>query len=93
MTEFAKLKIDVDVLGRGTVTLDGIDISNCVHSIMFKAEPGQLSLVTLAIHADFEADLLAAVDRIPVARSQEPVPQTVTTADGRTLTVRHRAAS
>lgn len=90
MSHTAKLKLDLNAVGRGTVTLDGVDISNCVTCIEFKASAGDPTEVRLTIFADIDAEVTANLESIALAKS-EPEAQTVTTADGRVLKVRQGA--
>jgi hypothetical protein len=86
MSGTAKLKLDLNAVGRGMVSLDGVDISNCVTCIEFKASAQAPTEVRLTIFADVEADVTANLEKIALFK-QEPEVATVRTADGRTLRI------
>lgn len=92
MADVAKLKIELDAAASGKVWLNGVDISDSLTSIAFRAGGGGLTEVTLTIHAAVDANIEARLDQIAL-KKLKPEVRTVRTADGRVLPVRSRAAN
>lgn len=90
MLGIAKLKMDLNAAGRGTVKIDDFDIGHCVTAIEFKSSVDSLTQVKLTIFADVDAEIFAKLENIALAKN-EPEALTVSTADGRVLKVRHGA--
>ncbi len=63
-----KLKISLDQVSKGKVTLDDFDISSSLYEISFKAAAGELLDVTLRLLCEVDADIDARLDKIEMDR-------------------------
>ena len=57
----AKLSIKVDEVGRGSIFLDGVDISNKVSALTISSEVGELTTVKITMPASCAVDALADI--------------------------------
>lgn len=86
----AKLKLSLSELGTGSISLNGIDLSDYVTAIEFECKCGSETKVKLTIITDVDADVSARLDRIGIVKTGEP--KGVRLLDGRTITPRQRPA-
>jgi hypothetical protein len=88
----AKIKINLDIAGRGAVLLNGMDIGDCLQSIEFKARANQLTAVVLTINADVDAEIETVLGEITRKNAEQPDDRNqLRTMDGRVIRPRSRA--
>lgn len=92
----AKLILSLDEAGRGSASLDGIDLSPYVTAVEFSASANSLTQIKLTLAAHVDAEVTAKLDQIALAKPSAEQQQSgdfVTTADGRRIHVRRKPAA
>lgn len=96
----AKLILNIDEGGHGSIKLDGMDLGQYVSAVEIHASSDGLTKVGLTLVVGVEGEIVASLEQIALAKPAQQIPPPasqepdfVQLADGRRIPVRRKSAA